>query len=566
MPPISSRTRSDRFLIGGPSQLLMAKPGPQSFVFTLDHRPRATRASVPKVRSGCITCKKRHVKCDEAKPSCQRCLKWQGVCEGYNPLDSRAPTRSSSPVSTPAEAAGSPSSSQSPSDSPAFSTEVPYESDANIGTVEWESLYFDNWSFLSSNLGGGWFHVNLFSRTVPQLSQSEPAIRYAAIAIGALAAAVAPNTLPTPMAALQGDASHYKLALTYYGRALRLVRDHQDQNSESTLRIAVIACMLFACFETLHDSCESAINHINHGLMIIEQFIRGQNTITGDINNLGHPRGALLGYVERREGSDNLFILEDEILQVFQRLDYLSWSTGLISGWRQTSRISIQAAASPSYRDMPDRFSNLDEARRRWDAVQHWTLQFPRAVVAPIAASLSSSSPATDDDTVAFLGSHVILGLEEMQRAHLGTLEQWSAAFWPVFSAAEANKAVDPLSYHQAVSILLQYILSLVCVRSVCFGDSAALQEMTDAFRDIVRLAEIMVSNQPKGPGSAKVFTMDNGPTLALFVAATKCTHLGVRADAVALLDRYPRRDAFWDTTTVMNLATAAANFTCNQN
>lgn len=31
--------------------------GPRSFVFTLQHRPRATRASVPKVRSGCITCK-----------------------------------------------------------------------------------------------------------------------------------------------------------------------------------------------------------------------------------------------------------------------------------------------------------------------------------------------------------------------------------------------------------------------------------------------------------------------------------------------------------------------------
>ncbi|KAK0701989.1 hypothetical protein B0T26DRAFT_735501 [Lasiosphaeria miniovina] len=215
---------------------------------------------------------------------------------------------------------------------------------------------------------------------------------------------------------------------------------------------------------------------------------------------------------------------------------------------------------------MPDRFSNLDEARRWWDAVQHWTLQFPRAVVAPIATSLSTSSPATDGDTVVFLGSRVIPGLEDMQRAHLGTLEQWSAAFWLVFSAAEANKAADPLPYHQAVSILLQYILSLVCVRSVCFGDSAALQEMTAAFRDIVRLAEIMVSNQPKGPGSAKVFTMDNGPTLALFVAATKCTDLGVRADAVALLNRFPRRDAFWDTMAVMNLATSTVNPACDQN
>ncbi|EOO01202.1 putative c6 zinc finger domain protein [Phaeoacremonium minimum UCRPA7] len=32
-------------------------PGPQILTFALQHRPRATRASVPKVRTGCLTCK-----------------------------------------------------------------------------------------------------------------------------------------------------------------------------------------------------------------------------------------------------------------------------------------------------------------------------------------------------------------------------------------------------------------------------------------------------------------------------------------------------------------------------
>ena len=41
------------------------------------------RAHKPKVTSGCLTCKSRHVKCDEAKPSCLRCLKFWGFCEGY---------------------------------------------------------------------------------------------------------------------------------------------------------------------------------------------------------------------------------------------------------------------------------------------------------------------------------------------------------------------------------------------------------------------------------------------------------------------------------------------------
>ncbi|KAK5078496.1 hypothetical protein LTR64_003092 [Lithohypha guttulata] len=36
-----------------------------------------------KSRHGCISCKKRHLKCDEARPECQRCIKDFGKCEGY---------------------------------------------------------------------------------------------------------------------------------------------------------------------------------------------------------------------------------------------------------------------------------------------------------------------------------------------------------------------------------------------------------------------------------------------------------------------------------------------------
>ena len=37
----------------------------------------------PKVRTGCLTCKARHVKCDENRPVCVRCRKGGYKCEGY---------------------------------------------------------------------------------------------------------------------------------------------------------------------------------------------------------------------------------------------------------------------------------------------------------------------------------------------------------------------------------------------------------------------------------------------------------------------------------------------------
>jgi len=37
-------------------------------------------APLPK---GCITCKKRHIRCDERKPACKRCINSDRTCEGY---------------------------------------------------------------------------------------------------------------------------------------------------------------------------------------------------------------------------------------------------------------------------------------------------------------------------------------------------------------------------------------------------------------------------------------------------------------------------------------------------
>ncbi|EFQ26013.1 hypothetical protein CGRA01v4_14432 [Colletotrichum graminicola] len=53
---------------------------------TLDRLALAkkTRSSKPKVRTGCKTCKIRRVKCDEARPICERCHKARIVCDGYD--------------------------------------------------------------------------------------------------------------------------------------------------------------------------------------------------------------------------------------------------------------------------------------------------------------------------------------------------------------------------------------------------------------------------------------------------------------------------------------------------
>lgn len=37
-----------------------------------------------RTKTGCLTCRKRRIKCDEARPTCGSCVKSKRVCEGYN--------------------------------------------------------------------------------------------------------------------------------------------------------------------------------------------------------------------------------------------------------------------------------------------------------------------------------------------------------------------------------------------------------------------------------------------------------------------------------------------------
>lgn len=69
--------------------------------------PRATRS-----KTGCLTCRRRHKKCDEHKPHCHNCLRNNYVCDGYpestqwNPT--RTPRKRTNRDETPQECLSSP--------------------------------------------------------------------------------------------------------------------------------------------------------------------------------------------------------------------------------------------------------------------------------------------------------------------------------------------------------------------------------------------------------------------------------------------------------------------------
>ncbi|KAF2677407.1 hypothetical protein K458DRAFT_319508, partial [Lentithecium fluviatile CBS 122367] len=119
----------------------------------------------PKTKTGCLTCRIRRVKCDEAKPICQRCESTGRKCDGYT-----TPSANMHPYSI----AYTPPQLMLPS--------VP-GLDLN-STEEQEAFHF--YKYHTASELSGFFDSSFWQFEVLQASHTLPAIRHAIIAMAAL--------------------------------------------------------------------------------------------------------------------------------------------------------------------------------------------------------------------------------------------------------------------------------------------------------------------------------------------------------------------------------------------
>ncbi|KAK3312252.1 C6 zinc finger protein [Apodospora peruviana] len=189
------------------------------------------RKGSPKVRTGCITCKIRRVKCDEAKPSCKKCTTTGRTCDGYT----------SQPYATPLSSGLR----------------------LHVSESEFRALDFffhrNIASAITSNLDTELF----WTHTVQQASQREPAVRHAVAAISSLYECL--GTARTPQ--------RNTFALQQYNRAIaELVTTTPD---EATI---LFVCVLMICVEFLLGDIKAAINHCRHGVIILNRSSVLQST------------------------------------------------------------------------------------------------------------------------------------------------------------------------------------------------------------------------------------------------------------------------------------------------
>uniref|UniRef100_A0A8H7TNQ6 Zn(2)-C6 fungal-type domain-containing protein n=1 Tax=Bionectria ochroleuca TaxID=29856 RepID=A0A8H7TNQ6_BIOOC len=189
-------------------------------------RPSGRKGS-RKVRTGCLTCKIRKVKCDENKPNCLRCTKTGRKCDGYVAPLPRAQ-----------------------------STKLPNLAPELMSSEDYHA--FDYYRVRSSAVLGGIVRDSgddFWSGLVIRLAITEPAVRHALLAL---------SSVHEKVIAI-GDKPETRIPNTTFAFG----------DSEPAT-IPLLVCVLFICIEFLMDYEAAAQVHISQGRKILSQISEAQ--------------------------------------------------------------------------------------------------------------------------------------------------------------------------------------------------------------------------------------------------------------------------------------------------
>ncbi|ETN45686.1 uncharacterized protein HMPREF1541_09519 [Cyphellophora europaea CBS 101466] len=212
-------------------------------------------------RSGCTTCKQRKLKCDETWPCCRRCLKAARICR-WATGDPRNLSSGGVDMDRITFYRSTSSSESKPSRSPSPHPDVTWDEKRAI------SFFHQRTAFHISgcnNSADRWFGYLL------AVGETEPAIKHGVIALGALHEEFEALSLIqdrsrhsnyTPLQTL--PETH--LAVQQYSKAINLLA---VAPSWSNRDIPLLATLLFAAFDSLRGRPEPALFHRCSGLRIL---------------------------------------------------------------------------------------------------------------------------------------------------------------------------------------------------------------------------------------------------------------------------------------------------------
>ena len=388
----------------------------------------------------------------------------------------------------------------------------------------------------------GYLSSEFWSRVVLQCSHTEPVVRHALVALSSIHLEYA--TRESPGIRRNSEGTHDVQTLLQYNRAVRQLRRYLSTTAEPSIKIALTCCALFYCFESARGDYDSAREHLESGLAIL-QIARANSA---DRKPSGDP-------------SDSHGHLE-QLSRIFSRLDLqASMFDDARTPFLQLTSADERSGVKPAVPQTV--FSNLEEARVTLDKLQNHLFNF-----------------LTRNNHYKFVSAENLPELIVREKYELGKQsERWSVAFEEFLqphSEAEAGNQHprDPelkrklqegttiLRIHHRLS---QMFLSASFPEDISiFGASPNL----DA-EFILEWAESLVHSNRSAVSAlsppSRSFSSEMGIVAPLFLLAMKCYDVHVCEKAVALLAVSNRREGLIDAPMVLGILSRVAMLKRNE-
>ncbi|PVH78069.1 hypothetical protein DL98DRAFT_656326, partial [Cadophora sp. DSE1049] len=481
---------------------------------------RTRKSYGPKVTSGCYTCKRRRVKCDERRPDCRRCEKYGTTCEGYMPVTiTTAPNRR---VVRPLL----------PNVEPLCKTPITV---SKLFTSDQELSYFQRFCIKNVKQLTGHRGSEVWSRHVLQASEVEPCVRHAVIAIGALdfrkrgLEAGLVKTLsrdPGPAGSPETlEANRLEFAYREYGKAISYMKT-AIADKKIGIRTSLITSLLFVCFEAYHGNSDGAAAQVYAAVEAMEAYSK-QRRVLGSKPNTPIPPP-----------------IDDDIAEMFSMLEIQATSWG---GDRRSSALHLERMrdCEDAVGEIPREFKEIGYA---WRTILQILLRAIHLRTAQSnAEALMSSTENLSHAPMITLGPLAGEAQHAELRSVMSRFRQWALAFEPILRRAKSPHSSKEI-VNNVMMLYLYYLASHMWAASGSANKADYYRCYTKELCELVRVCKVMAGV------NYEYFSLDIRIVMPLQVVAMNFRHRALRKEIIGIYSQLPRREGMWDAAMVMKV------------
>lgn len=468
----------------------------------------------------------RRVKCGEEKPFCFRCIKFGIECDGYEP-PLIACQQQVKPKKThlllPKQ------------DTNKYSTSfgLSYEPSCSLFSTEQDHRYFDIFCSKTAFEILPLFETGALRQILLQACVSEPSIRHAVVALGALdktAESQADFHSFNLDDRTENPLQHHEFALRQYATAVKEMRTASAKGTQD-MRTTLLTCLVILCFEAWNGNQDYAVRQIQMGLRLINAWCEELQ--------LDQQKEGLSAPTTRSQDLQ----LDDELVRCFSKLEVQAISFAEESN--PARHALVISNEQKLLENMPSTFTSLSLAEDTENAIVTESMRFfanktplPKPPPPKRAFPIHGWWGLTDPAAV------------KIQQTIMNYISRWHTAFTPLWEKIQSENPTEGTLF-KASTLKLHIQTNTIALISVCSMSEAIWDSYTSTFSEMVTHASLILniinSRNNLHTQARPKFSSDSHVIIPLHMIAHKCREAKIRRKAIELLIRFPRREGVWD-------------------